>query len=170
MTTIAKQKIHPSTFYGTSQSIKGINSNGSILVGFNTRQKGAWIKTIAKFLSPAALLTAPFLALANGVQDGLQTGALSSLFGTTGGSLSSSGSLKELIFYAINLMLMFAAAIAVVFVIIGGYYYITSGGNEEQSEKGKKTLINAVIGIIVIVLSYAIINVIVSLVSTENRF
>jgi hypothetical protein len=50
-------------------------------------------------------------------------------------------------------------------VVIGGYQYITSAGNEEQSEKGKKTLVNAIIGIVVIVLSFTIINVVVNTVS-----
>ena len=64
----------------------------------------------------------------------------------------------------------FAGAIAVVFIIIGGYQYIASGGNEETAEKGKKTLVNAIIGIVVIVLAYAIINVLVNLVGSNSGY
>ncbi len=61
---------------------------------------------------------------------------------------------------AIDLFLYFAGVIAVIFLIIGGYWYITSAGNEESAEKGKKTLINSIIGLVVVILSYAIITVI----------
>ena len=67
-------------------------------------------------------------------------------------------------------MLLFAGAIAVVFVIIGGYQYLTSAGNEESAEKGQKTLTNAIIGVVVVVLAYVIINVIVNLVSSNSGF
>lgn len=60
----------------------------------------------------------------------------------------------------IVLMLSLAGIVAVLYVIIGGFWYITAAGNEEQAEKGKNTLLNAVIGIVVIVLSYVIINVV----------
>jgi hypothetical protein len=58
----------------------------------------------------------------------------------------------------------------VLFVIIGGYQYLTSGGNEEAAEKGKKTLVNAIIGVVLIVLAYVIINVIVNTVSGTGGF
>ena len=51
------------------------------------------------------------------------------------------------------------------FVIIGGYQYLTSAGNEESAEKGQKTITNAVIGLVVIILAWVIINVIVDLVT-----
>lgn len=126
-------------------------------------------KKIIKLASVGAGMIIPSITSAyNEVQNGLQTGGLQGLFGT--GGLTSSQSLPELIANVIRLMLLFAGAIAVVFVIIGGYQYLTSGGNEETAEKGKKTLINAIIGVIVVVLAYVIINVIVNLVSGYNGF
>lgn len=111
----------------------------------------------------------PKLVLAqNTVQDGLGRSGLRSLFGFGGGGLSSSSSLSELIGNGIRLFLSFAGAVAVVFVIIGGFMYITSSGNEEQAEKGKKTLINAIIGVVVIIMSYVIITVITNLVSSPS--
>jgi hypothetical protein len=122
-----------------------------------------------KYYFPIAFLVMPFLAYAQStVSNGLQTSGLQSIFGTSG--LNGSQSLSDLIVNVIRLMLLFAGAIAVVFVIIGGYQYIASGGNEETAEKGKKTLINAIIGIIVVVLAYAIINVIVNLVGSGSGY
>ena len=41
----------------------------------------------------------------------------------------------------------------------------TSAGNEEQSEKGKKILINSVIGLVVIILASAIVRIIAGLIT-----
>ncbi len=108
----------------------------------------------------------PFLAVAqsNDVNRGLNSIKLLFPIGGIGGAQTLTGP-SGLIYRVISLMLFIAGALAVFFVIIGGYQYITAAGNEEQSEKGKKTLINAVIGIIVIVLSFVIINVVVNTVS-----
>jgi len=111
----------------------------------------------------AVLFSLPLLAFA---QDNVQSGlsGIRSTFGFSGG-ITSATTLKDLIISIIRIMLLFAGIIAVVFVIIGGYMYITSGGNAEQAEKGKSTVVNAIIGIVMIILSYVIINVIVNLVS-----
>ena len=52
--------------------------------------------------------------------------------------------------------------IAVAFIIIGGFRYITSAGNEEAAEGGKKMITDAIIGLVVIILSYTIITVIMN--------
>ncbi len=73
-----------------------------------------------------------------------------------------------LIQLVIGWLLGIAFGIAVLFLIVGGFWYITSAGNEETAEKGKNTAINAIIGIVIIVLSYVIINVVSGLVSTNT--
>lgn len=80
--------------------------------------------------------------------------------------LRCANTLTEFISGVIEILLSFAGSLAVLFVIIGGFIYITSAGNEERAEKGKKTLVNAIIGIVVIIMSYVIINVIINLVSS----
>ena len=76
--------------------------------------------------------------------------------------------INELIKVVINWMLSIAFAVAVMFLIIGGFWYITSAGNEETAEKGKNTAINAVIGIVIIILSYVIVNVVAGLVANNG--
>ena len=68
----------------------------------------------------------------------------------------------------INWLLAIAFGIAVLFLIIGGFWYITSAGNEETAEKGKNTAFNAIIGIVIIVLSYVIVNVVSKLLANPN--
>lgn len=79
-----------------------------------------------------------------------------------------STSINGFIRTVIDWLLGIAFGIAVLFLIIGGFWYITSAGNEETAEKGKGTAINAIIGIVIIILSYVIINVISSLVASPN--
>jgi amino acid transporter len=67
---------------------------------------------------------------------------------------------ESIIYGVINILLSFAFAIAVLFLIIGGYQYMSSGVNAGLAEKGKKTLTNAIIGIVIIVASYTIISII----------
>jgi len=53
--------------------------------------------------------------------------------------------------------------VAVVFALYGGFQILTAGGDEEKVKKGKTTLIQAVIGLVVIFLASSIIRWIVGL-------
>lgn len=75
--------------------------------------------------------------------------------------------LNALILKIINYILGVTLAIDVLFLIIGGFFYITSAGNEERATKGKTTVINAIIGLIIIILSYVIANVVANFFSTQ---
>lgn len=57
----------------------------------------------------------------------------------------------------VNYILLFAAAIAVLFLIIGGVKYIVSQGNEKAVESSKHTILYAVIGLLIIILSFVIV-------------
>ena len=64
--------------------------------------------------------------------------------------------------YIIQQLLKVVGILALAFIIIGGFQYITSAGNEEQAETGKKTLTNAIIGLVIAILSYTIVIVIIN--------
>lgn len=65
--------------------------------------------------------------------------------------------LKTIVTIVVNWVLYFGGAIAIIYLIYGGILYITAGGDAEKASKGKTALINAIIGIIIIFLSLAII-------------
>lgn len=70
-----------------------------------------------------------------------------SLFGSTG------------IFHTIaNVMIYVVGAIAVIMLIIGGLRYVISQGDKGNVESAKNTILYAVIGIVIAVLAYAIVN------------
>jgi hypothetical protein len=66
-----------------------------------------------------------------------------------------------LLAYVIQGLIGLVGLTSVAFIIIGGFQYVTARGNEEQAESGKKTLTNAIIGLIIVVLSYEIVVVVV---------
>ncbi len=115
---------------------------------------------IAEVALAIVLTTAPLAVSA------LQLPNCSSLNGVN--CVSGNGTLSGLIIYVINIMLGIAGVLAVLFLIIGGFWYITSAGNEETAEKGKGTAVNAIIGIVIVILSYVIVNVISSMVTNPN--
>lgn len=66
----------------------------------------------------------------------------------------------QIIIRVIEILLAIAGLVAVIFLIIGGFRYITAGGNEETAEAAKKTITNAIIGVVVIILAFVIVRVI----------
>jgi hypothetical protein len=52
--------------------------------------------------------------------------------------------------------------VAVVLIIYGGVVWMTAGGNEEKIAQAKKILVNAVIGLVIILSSYAIASFVIS--------
>lgn len=59
-----------------------------------------------------------------------------------------------------NFIISFAGAVAVLALIVGAVFFSTAALNEEQAEKGKKIMLGAVLGILVIISAYAIVNTI----------
>ncbi len=106
-------------------------------------------------------LALPVKVLASGISSGLSD-VRGEFSGSTGSLFMGARDIPELIAAIIRILLMIGGAIAVLFVIIGGYQYLTSGGNEEAAEKGRKTVTNALIGVVVVVLSWVIVNVVVN--------
>ena len=119
------------------------------------------------------LLALPRLALADSVTNngGFQSGLgnIQNLFPQTGiGAATTLSGPGGLIYQIISILLFVAGSVAVIFVIVGGFQYVTSAGNEEQAEKGRQNVTNAIIGIIIIILSYVVVNVIYNLVSVGS--
>jgi len=86
--------------------------------------------------------------------------------GNTG--LPNDQRVSDLILRVINIALAVAGLVAVLFLIIGGFRYITSAGNEETAEQAKKIITNAIIGIVVIILSFVIVRVISNALTTNG--
>lgn len=62
----------------------------------------------------------------------------------------------------INFALGVLGIVAVAFIIMGGVTYITSNGDAAKLTKAKNTIIYAVIGLVVALLAFAIVNFVIS--------
>jgi hypothetical protein len=58
---------------------------------------------------------------------------------------------------ALEWLLGLAGMLTVLFIILGGYRYMTAAGNPEGIKYGKKMLQWALIGFVVVMLSYSIV-------------
>jgi len=70
----------------------------------------------------------------------------------------------------LNIAFTLIGSVSLLFLIIGGYRYMTAAGNAEQATAGKKTAIYALIGLVVVILAVAIVNVIVNLLLYGKAF
>lgn len=77
------------------------------------------------------------------------------------------GDIKALIELAIKIALAFCGMIAVAFIIAGGYQYITSAGNQETSKKAGQTITYAIVGLIIVLAAYLIINTVLNALSGQ---
>ena len=58
----------------------------------------------------------------------------------------------------VNILLFILGAVAVIMIIIGGLKYVLSNGDSSAMTSAKNTILYAVIGLVVAILAYAIVN------------
>lgn len=61
-----------------------------------------------------------------------------------------------------NVLLFLIGAVSVIMLVVGGFRYVLSNGEAAQLTSAKNTILYAVIGIIVALLAYAIVNFVVT--------
>ncbi|MCX6714587.1 MAG: IPT/TIG domain-containing protein [Candidatus Uhrbacteria bacterium] len=61
----------------------------------------------------------------------------------------------------IRTFISFLGVIAVIIVLYGGFMYMTAGGNDERVKKAKKIILNGIIGLVIVLLSFTIAQFIV---------
>lgn len=107
------------------------------------------------------------------------TGALTAdeLFGGTeqgdgtdfaGAAGLSSGNLVDTISSIIRVALGFLGVIAVVIILLGGFKWMTSGGNEEKVKKAKGLIFQGIIGLVIVLSSYAIASFVITSITTAT--
>lgn len=102
----------------------------------------------------------PFAAFAATINTGID-------FGTATGL--STRDVREVIARIINVAMGLLGIVAVVIILAGGFLWMTAGGNEEKVEKAKSLIFSGIIGLAIILTSFAIARfVISSLTSATN--
>ena len=68
------------------------------------------------------------------------------------------GDLTDQIATIVNLLIFSIGMVAVIMLIIGGFRYVFSQGNEKAVTGAKDTILYAIIGLVIAILSFAIVN------------
>lgn len=82
---------------------------------------------------------------------GLINQGIGSTFGL--GTTSLEGTVIRIVQWALGLL----ALVAVIVIMYGGFIWMTAGGNEEKIAQAKKIITRAVVGLIIVLLSWAIV-------------
>lgn len=67
--------------------------------------------------------------------------------------------------HLIQLALQLAAIVAVILIMYGGFQYVYGGIDEGSKDAGKKTVMNTIFGLVVILLSWVIVDIVIAFVT-----
>ena len=88
----------------------------------------------------------------------------------TKSGIASTGSVRELVIKYVNFALPLLALAAFTGFVYAGFLYVTAYGAEEQIGKAKKVMTYAVIGLVLVILSFSIVQLLTStLVTSLNK-
>lgn len=119
------------------------------------------IKSIALATLCAAVITAGGLATIGtpvyaDASDEVQAG-----FEAAGGT--GSESLTSIVGTVINTMLFIVGILSVIMIIYAGIRFITANGNAQQVSTAKNILIYSIIGLVISIIAYAVVNWVIGL-------
>jgi hypothetical protein len=96
------------------------------------------------------------------LQNPLQSGAdCSHANGTSNNLFATNGVFQTVA----NTLIFLVGAVSVVFLIIGGLRYVISNGDSKQVEAAKNTILYAIIGIVVAVIAFALVQFVITALS-----
>lgn len=107
------------------------------------------------FFAGLAVVALPAQVSANALDSACQADPGSAICSNQSGAGTS---VEALIKTIVNVLLFLIGVIAVIMIIVGGIRYTTSGGDSSALTSAKNTILYAVIGLVVAVLAYAIVN------------
>ena len=90
------------------------------------------------------------------VSDGINTATTSEMKGK-----SIDGD-KGLIKTVVNVLLWAVGILSVIMIIFSGFRYITSAGDASKTKSARSTLIYSVVGLIVAIMAWAIVNMVIN--------
>ncbi len=117
------------------------------------------VPVLALGVSLVAPVLEPVNTYAQGAEGGLAGGAQSARGEDQQENLFGEGGLFQTI---TNVLLFVIGAISVIMLIIGGIRYVLSGGDSSAVTSAKNTILYAVIGIVVAILAYAMVNFVIT--------
>lgn len=109
------------------------------------------ILSVLTLLATSLVNSTAVFAIDSGAQSGFKKGIVNS-----GGT--SSSDVGAGIQDVVNLLLFVAGVIAVVVIVVAGLRFVLSNGDPGAASKARSTIIYAVVGLVVAIMAYAIVN------------
>ena len=79
-----------------------------------------------------------------------------------GVQLNSLSDLIKVVANVARILIALAGGLAVLFIVVSGVFYVVSAGDAGRVKQAKSILVNAVVGLVVISVSYAVLTLISS--------
>lgn len=115
------------------------------------------VSAVTSVVEPAPVAQAAFersmMEGANTAQGESQKGDAATLFGEGG----EGGIFRTIT----NVLLFLIGAISVIMLIVGGIRYVVSGGDSSAVQGAKNTILYAIVGVVVAILAYAVVNFVI---------
>ena len=120
------------------------------------------------------ILMIPVLALGAGVispESVLAQGGLNEGLDAAGGGegLATNANANDIVVTIINIMLWLIGILAVIMLIFGGIKYATSAGDSNKVTSAKNTIMYAVIGLVIAIFAYAIVNFVLNQIGVVSK-
>ena len=118
--------------------------------------------TLTKIYAPvlASLISVLNISSVSAAGDVCSSSASSEVKEAAGCS-GGSDDLPDIIVNILNVIIGVAGFISVIWIIIGGVNYMTSSGDPNKTKKARDTILYACIGLVICVLSFAIVNFVI---------
>ena len=130
--------------------------------GFITRLKSLFIAVMLLLAVLPLVISQP--AFADCISDPTSAGCPCALNSSSAAcqDLSKQDGLSNILKNATNVVLFIAGALAVIMIIYGSIRFMTAHGNEKQVESARLIVTYSVIGLIIAILAYALVNFVLS--------
>ena len=106
---------------------------------------------IASTITASLFTVSAHAAFDQGIRDGVESARTEEMMTNLVGAQGVFSTVTDVLLFVIG-------AISVIMIIIGGIRYVISGGDSAKVTAAKNTILYAIVGIIVALLAYAIIN------------
>ncbi len=80
------------------------------------------------------------------------------------GTSCGNKSLSTLMGQATNALIYLVGAVSVIMIIAGGFLYVISSGDPGRQKRARDTILYAVVGVVVAIVSYAIVNFVIKMI------
>lgn len=84
--------------------------------------------------------------------------------------LPGGGNINTIISFILTILVVIGVFLSVVFLIYGGIKWITSGGDKGAIEAARNQIVGAIIGLVVVILTFVILSLVLQLVGVGGVF